>query len=217
MNACAAARSELIERIFRNSVTNQSVPRCSARMPFRNRQHCRQATDARGNPDRRPSASLRRGARLPPRGGDAFSFRFVHAGATVEEGFQQPSGGRRSGGHFRRPFIPAGWTWTPGRTCPRGVPNPPGRPRLCRLWHRPTQSRADQGPTIDRAHSLPLMMCGFKSRSDPTLPRAPRPRRMSFDRSMWTGFRKLPPCVSRSRIVRLSDVVFSRTLVSHGT
>ena len=127
------------------------------------------------------------------------------------------SGGRRSGGHFRRPFIPAGWTWTPGRTCPRGVPNPPGRPRLCRLWHRPTQSRADQGPTIDRAHSLPLMMCGFKSRSDPTLPRAPRPRRMSFDRSMWTGFRKLPACVSRSRIVRLSDVVFSRTLLSHGT
>ena len=72
------------------------------------------------------------------------------------------------------------------------------------------------GP-YDRAHSLPLMMCGFISRSDPTLPRAPRPRRMSFDRSMCTGFRKLPPCVSRSRIVRLSDVVFSRILLSHGT
>lgn len=35
-----------------------------------------------------------------------FQCRFVHARATVEDGFLQPSGGRRSGGHFDDPSFP---------------------------------------------------------------------------------------------------------------
>ena len=98
----------------------------------------------RAAPERREASAERRGRVSMPVCSCPYHGRRGIPAAIGGEALRRP---------VRRPFIPAGRMWTPGWTCPRNPLHTRGRPRLCRLWHRPKQIRGDQSHRIGRTRS----------------------------------------------------------------